>query len=119
MRTTWRTNRDLSEVLVLLHQRLAAAEDVTAVEREGSTLVVRSRDVPMWAYLLSVLLTPLPFKSGLLRARTERVLRITAVDDGKDRRLELVGDANAAVSTVLVTTSHELFPERVAAWDDE
>ena len=119
MHTTWRTNRDPAEVLVLLHQRLAAAEGVTAVERTGSELVVRSRDVPTWAYVLSVLLTPLPFKSVLLRARTERVLRVTAVDNADEHAIELDGDANAAVSRVLVTTSNELFPERVAAWDDE
>ena len=103
----------------MLQERLAAAEDVVAVTREGSALVVRSRDVPTWAYLLSALLMPLTLKSSLLRARTNRVLRITALDDAEDGTIQLDGDANAAVSRVLVTTSHELFPEKVAALDEE
>ena len=119
MHTTWRVHDDPAQVLDLLHRRLADAEDVTAVERTGATLVVTSRDVPTWAYLLSVLLTPLPFKSALLRARTDRVLRITATDTATKRILELDGDANAAVSQILVATSHELVPEKVASWDNE
>jgi hypothetical protein len=120
MRTTWRTNRDPAQVLDLLRERLGAAQDVTAVDRDGATLVVRSRAVPTRAHLLSVLLPPpLPFKSLFMRARTERVLRITAVDRAQDRTLELEGDANEGVSRVLVATSHELFPEKAAAWDDE
>jgi hypothetical protein len=104
----------------MLQERLAAAEGVTSVERTADVLVVRSRDVPTWAYILSVLLPPpLPLKSAVLRARTEKVLRITAVDHAADRILELDGDANAAVSRVLVSTSHELFPEKLVAWDDE
>jgi hypothetical protein len=117
--TTWRTHRDPAQVLDLLQQRLASAEDVTAVERDGALLVVRSRDVPTWAYLVSLVLTPLPIKSFVLRARTDRVLRITAVGQEANGIVELNGDANASVSKVLVTTSHELFPEKVAAWDDE
>ena len=119
MHTTWRTPHDPAQVLDLLQERLAAADDVTAVDRNGGVLVVRSRDVPMWANLLSVALTPIPFKSALMRARTEKVLRITAVGDAQHPAVELDGDANAAVSKVLVATSHELFPEKVAAWDDE
>jgi hypothetical protein len=117
--TTWRTDRDPAEVLDLLQDRLAAAEGVTAVDRDGATLVVRSRAVPVWAYLLSVVLTPLPIRSALMRARTDKLLRITPVDHFQDRALELDGDANPAVSKVLVTTSRELFPDRIAAWDDE
>ena len=120
MRTTWRTPVDPAQVLAMLHQRLAAAEDVVSVERTGDMLVVRSRTVPTWAYILSVLLPPpLSLKSALLRARTENVLRITVVGHAEAGTLELDGDANAAVSSVLVSTSHELFPEKVAAWDDE
>jgi len=120
MRTTWRTSREPAQLLDLLQERLAAAGEVTSVERTGDSLVVRSRDVPMWAYLLSVLLPPpLPVKSALLRARTEKVLRITSIDHADDRALRLEGDANAAVSRVLVSTSHELFPEKAGAWDDE
>ena len=70
-------------------------------------IVVRSRDVPMWAYLLSLVLTPFPVKSALMRARTQRVLRITAIGNSEDRAVELRGDANEAVSKVLVTTSHD------------
>lgn len=55
----------------------------------------------------------------MLRARTNRVLRITATEDSKESVITLEGDANAAVSKVLVMTSHELFPDKVAAWDDE
>ena len=106
-------------MLDLLQERLAAAEDVTAVDRDGAMIVVRSRDVPMWAYLLSLLLAPRPIKSALMRARTDRVLRITAIGHTQDRAVVLHGDANAAVSRVLVTTSHELFPDKIAAWDDE
>jgi hypothetical protein len=119
MHTTWRTQGDPAQVLDLLQERLAAAEDVTAVDRDGDVLVVRSRDVPTWAHLLSLGLTPFPFKAALLRARTDRVLRIAAVGDALNRAVELDGDANAAVSKVLVATSHELFPDKVAAWDDE
>jgi hypothetical protein len=119
MRTTWRTPGDPAQVLDLLQQRLATADDVAAVDRSGPTLVVRSRAVPTWAYLLSVLLTPLPIKSALLRARTDKVLRITSVENAPEGALELDGDANAAVSKILVTTSHELFPDKRAAWDDE
>jgi hypothetical protein len=119
MHTTWRTDRDPAQVLDLLQERLATAEDVTAVDRDGAMLVVRSRDVPMWAHLLSLVLTPLPLKSVLMRARTDRVLRITATGQTPGRVIELDGDANAAVSKVLVTTSHELFPDKVAAWDNE
>ena len=115
MRTTWRTSRDPMQLLDLLQERLAGAEEVTAVDRDGAMLVVRSRAIPTWAYLLAAVLTPLPFKSVLMRARTDRVLRITAIG----QTLELVGDANEAVSRILVTTSHELFPDKVAAWDDE
>jgi hypothetical protein len=75
--------------------------------------------VPTWAHLLSVVLPVLPGKAPLLRARTERVLRITAMDHPQDRGVQLDGDANAAVSRVLVTTSQELFPDKLAAWDDE
>jgi hypothetical protein len=104
----------------MLQQRLTAAEDVISVERTADGLVVRSRDVPTWAYILSVLLPPpLPFKSALLRARTEKLLRIAAVDHSEAQTLELDGDANAAVSRVLVSASHELFPEKLAAWDTE
>jgi hypothetical protein len=117
--TTWRTRRDPAQVLDLLQQRLADAEDVTAVERDGYMLVVRSRDVPLWAYLLSIVLTPLPIKSAPLRARTDRVLKISVVSNSPAGVVALDGDANAAVSKVLVTTSHELFPDKVAAWDDE
>jgi hypothetical protein len=38
---------------------------------------------------------------------------------GTQGAVEFRGDANAAVSKVLVATSHELFPEKVAALDDE
>ena len=104
----------------MLQERLAQAEDVVTVDRIGDTLVVRSRGVPMWAYLLSVLMPPpLPVKSALMRTRTERVLRVTAVGHAENRVLELDGDANAAVSKVLVATWHDLFPDKVAAWDDE
>jgi hypothetical protein len=116
--TTWRTDRDPAEVLDQLQERLAAAEDVTAVDRDGEMLVVRSRGVPMWAYLLSLVLTPLPIKSALMRARTDRILRITAIADTQGPAVELDGDTNAAVSRVLVTTSHELFPDKIAAWDE-
>lgn len=119
MHTTWRTNRDPAQVLDLLQERLHGAEDVTAVERDGGLLVVRSRDVPIWAYLLSIVLTPLPIKSSVLRARTNRVLRVTTISDAQGHAVRLDGDANAAVSKVLVMTSHELFPGKVAAWDDE
>jgi hypothetical protein len=64
---------------------------------------------------LSLLLTPTPLKSAVLRARTNRVLRITATGQA----VELNGDANAAVSKILVATSHELFPDKVAAWEDD
>jgi len=107
------------QVLDLLQDRLTGAEDVTAVERDGGLLVVRSRDVPTWAYLLSLVLTPWPFKSAVMRARTNRVLRITTTADAQGHSIELDGDANASVSKVLVMTSHELFPGKVAAWDDE
>jgi hypothetical protein len=117
--TAWRTHRDPAQVLDLLQDRLTSAADVTAVDRDGPMLVVRSRDVPMWAYLLALVLTPLPIKSALMRARTERELRITATGHSPDGAVELDGDANAAVSKVLVTTSHELFPDMAAAWDDE
>lgn len=106
-------------MLDLLQERLSAAEEVTAVDRDGAMLVVRSRDVPMWAYLVELALPPLPFKSGLLRARTDRLLRITVTGDAHGCVVELDGDANAGVSKVLVMTSHELFPDRVAAWDNE
>jgi len=106
-------------VLNELHRRLEAAEDVTGIERSGDTLEVRSRAVPTWAYVVSVALPPLPFKSRLLRARTERLLRITAVGDAPQPTLHFDGDANESVSKVLVTTSHELFPQQVAAWDDD
>lgn len=118
MHTTWRTRRDGAQVLDLLQKRLAAAEEVTSVDRDGAMLVVRSRDVPLWAYLLTLAL-PLPMTSALMRARTDRVLRITAAGDAQGCVVTLDGIANAAVSGVLVTTSHELLPERVAAWDDD
>lgn len=109
MRTTWRTPDPL-QTLTMLQERLAVAEEVTAVERDGGRLVVRSRDVPIWAHLASILLAPILTsrgpKSPFLKARTERVLRITAVD----HTLVLEGDANAGVSKVLVMTHHELFP---------
>jgi hypothetical protein len=89
---------------------------VTAVDRDGAMLVVRSRDVPLWAHLLALVL---PIKSGLMRARTGRVLRITAIGHAEDGVVELDGETNAAVSKVLVATSHELFPDKVAAWDHE
>jgi len=106
-------------VLDLLQERLAAAEDVTSVDRDRAMLVVRSRDVPTWAYVVSVLLGHLRIRSVLMRARTDRVLRITAIDHGQDDSLELDGDANASVSRILFATSHELFPEKIAAWDNE
>jgi len=115
--TTWRTDVDAAHLLDLLQQRIAAAEDVTAVDRDGGTLVVRSLTVPTWAYLLSTLLTPMHGGSTFLRARSEKVLRVTAMEPGLG--LQLDGDANAAVSEILVKTSHELFPERLAAWDDD
>ena len=62
---------------------------------------------------------PVAIKTVLLRPRTERVLRITAVDDAKGRRIELSGDANAPVSKVLLVTSHQLLPDKVDAWDDD
>jgi hypothetical protein len=116
--TTWRTNLDPAQVLDMLQERIAPAEEVTAVDRDGAMLVVRSRAVPTWAYLLSLFL-PLPGRSAFTRARTNRVLRITAMGHAQGGTVELDGDANAAVSKVLVTTSHELFPEKLAAWDDE
>ena len=118
MHTTWRTERDPVEVLDLLQERLASAEDVTSVDRDGYELVVRSRGVPLWAYLLSLVL-PLPVTSALMRVRTNRVLRVTVTGHTGDRAIQLDGDTNAAVSKVLVMTSHELFPDKVAAWDDE
>lgn len=118
MHTTWRTELDPGQVLDLLQRRLAVAEDVTRVDRDGLALVVRSRAVPTWAYLLTVVLPPpLPFQSALLRARTDKVLRITALAAGAGLRLD--GDANAAVSTILVSTSQELFPDKAAEWDDD
>jgi hypothetical protein len=115
--TTWRTQTDPTQVLDLLQQRLTGADEVTGVERDGGTLVIRSRAAPTWAYLLSVVLTPLPVKKALLRARADKVLRITAL--AGDSGVQLDGDANAAVSTLLVTTAHELLPERVAELDED
>ena len=106
MRTTWQLDRDPRQVLELLRTRLAAADDVTAVEYDGTSVIVRSRDVPLWAYLLSVLVPQRLIDSIILRARTDRVLRITPSGSS----LELEGDANAGVSKVLVITKHELFP---------
>jgi hypothetical protein len=117
--TTWRVDRDPASVLDLLQQRLEAAGDVASVDRDGNALLVRSRGVPMWAYLLSLVLTPLPIKSVVLRARTDRLLRISAVGHADGGNVELDGDTNAAVSQVLVATAHELFPAKVAAWDDD
>ena len=118
MRTIWRTGRNPEELLDLLQERLADAEDVLSVDRNTAVLVVRSRGVPTWAHVLSLVLTPL--KPALMRVRAERVLRITATaDHWEGSGLELDGETNEAVSRILVTTSHELFPDRVAAWDDE
>ena len=118
MHTTWLTD-DPGHVLSLLEQRLEGAEDLIAVERSVGTLVVRSRGVSTRAYLLSAVLPPFHMKSRPPRARKEMELRITVADEGQERVLHLDGDANAAVSSVLVATSHELFPDKVADWDDE
>lgn len=119
MHTTWQIDGDPTQVLDLLHRRLEAAEDLISLDRSGPVLVVRSRDVPTWAYLLSFVLTPFPLKSAVLRARTERVLRITAAGQSPEGVLEFDGAANAAVSKVLVMTSRELFPDKAAAWDED
>ena len=106
-------------MLDLLERRLEGAEHLVTVERAAGTLVVRSRGVSTWAYLLSAVLPPFHMKSSPPRSRKDMVLRITVADDGPEQVLRLDGDANAAVSKVLVTTSYELFPEKVAAWDDD
>jgi hypothetical protein len=108
VRTTWQLDRDPRQVLELLRTRLAAADDVTAVEYDGTSVIVRSRDVPLWAYLLSVLAPRGLIDSVILRARTDRVLRITPVGSS----LELEGETNAGVSKALVMTKNEVLPPK-------